>query len=92
LLLSNGGLLIFCQPIYLGFMTDREPFLDKAELAQALKCSTRTIENLVARDAVPFIRVGNRLRFQLSKVTEALTRVMPRKRGRPRRIAGMTPD
>jgi hypothetical protein len=50
-----------------------EPYLTKAELARALRCSTRTIERLGIR---PALRVGGQNRYFLSQ-TEAQLRGEP---------------
>jgi hypothetical protein len=47
---------------------DREPWLTKRELAQALRISTRTIERL----GLPHLRVGGQNRYRMSEVEAAL--------------------
>jgi excisionase family DNA binding protein len=47
---------------------------DKAGIARAAKCSPRTIDNLMARRAIPFIKIGRLVRFDVAKVKAALAR------------------
>jgi excisionase family DNA binding protein len=47
---------------------------NKAGIARKLKCSTRTINNLMANGAIPFIRFGRLVRFDVARVKAALQR------------------
>ena len=47
----------------------------RGEVALALRCSTRTIDALVARRAIPFIKIGRLIRFRLGDVHRALNRL-----------------
>ena len=53
------------------------PFLafeDKQGLAREVKCSIRTLENLMAKRAIPFFKLGRLVRFDVAKVKAALAR------------------
>jgi excisionase family DNA binding protein len=54
---------------------------DKPGLAREVKCSPRTIDNLMARRAIPFIKIGRLVRFDVSKVKAALARFEVREAG-----------
>jgi excisionase family DNA binding protein len=47
---------------------------DKPGIAREVKCSPRTIDNLMARRAIPFIKIGRLVRFDVAKVKAALAR------------------
>jgi excisionase family DNA binding protein len=47
----------------------------RGEVAQALHCSIRTVDTLVARRVVPHIKIGRLIRFRLSDVQRALNRL-----------------
>lgn len=49
-------------------------FIDKDALAGYLGLTRRGVECLMARRRIPYMRVGGRIRFQLSKVLKALER------------------
>ena len=48
--------------------------LDKKTLAQELNVSVRTVDNLMARRAIPYIKIGRLVRFDVQKVKAALAR------------------
>lgn len=48
--------------------------IDKDALAGYLGLKRRGVECLMAKRRIPYIRVGGRIRFQLSKVLKALER------------------
>jgi len=48
--------------------------LDKRTLARELSVSARTIDNLMARHVIPFIKIGRLVRFDVQKVKVALAR------------------
>jgi excisionase family DNA binding protein len=54
---------------------------DKQGLARQVKCSLRTIDNLMARRAIPFIKLGRLVRFDVAKVKAALARFEVREAG-----------
>lgn len=54
------------------------PFLTENQLAEVLQISARTIRRRCAERRLPFHRIGNRVRFDLSEVLNA-TKVEPRK-------------
>ena len=47
----------------------------RGEVASALRCSTRTVDSLVARRVVPHIKIGRLIRFRLCDVQRALNRL-----------------
>jgi excisionase family DNA binding protein len=50
-----------------------EGFLDKNGLADRLKCTTRTIDNLMVEGRIPYIKLGKKLvRFDWEKVKARL--------------------
>jgi hypothetical protein len=56
---------------------------DKQGIAREVKCSPRKIDNLMARHAIPFIRLPGRLvRFDVAKVKAALARFEIKEVGR----------
>jgi excisionase family DNA binding protein len=48
--------------------------LDKRTLARELSVSPRTVDNLMARRAIPFVKIGRLVRFDVQKVKVALAR------------------
>lgn len=48
--------------------------LRKRELAMALRCCGRTIDGLMARREIPFLKFGRSVRFDLNDVLAALRR------------------
>ena len=52
--------------------TPQGELLKKAQLAEALNMSTRSIENYMARGWVPYVRIGRCVRFCLSDVLATL--------------------
>jgi excisionase family DNA binding protein len=48
--------------------------LDKRALAIKLSVSRRSVENLMQRRVIPYIRVGGIVRFRLADVERALSR------------------
>jgi excisionase family DNA binding protein len=48
--------------------------LDKRTSARELGVSARTIDNLMARHVIPFIKIGRLVRFDVQKVKAALGR------------------
>lgn len=44
----------------------------KKETAKAIGVSIRTIDNLIAKQAIPSIRIGSRRLFRIDRVIEAL--------------------
>ena len=56
---------------------------DKQGIAREVKCSPRKIDDLMARRAIPFIRLPGRLvRFDVAKVKAALARFEIKEVGR----------
>jgi excisionase family DNA binding protein len=55
-------------------VTNSLGLLDKKALARELSVSARTIDNLMARRAIPYIKVGRLVRFDVQKVKAALAR------------------
>ena len=51
-----------------------EPLVDKRDLAQHLKVSTRQIDRFMASGRVPYLKLGNLVRFRLSAVEKSLGR------------------
>ncbi len=49
-------------------------WVKKSDLAKHLSLSVRSIDNLIARRAVPFVRLGRSVRFKISDVDRALER------------------
>lgn len=47
---------------------------DKQGLAREMKCSVRTLENLMAKRAIPSFKLGRLARFDVAKVKAALAR------------------
>jgi excisionase family DNA binding protein len=47
----------------------------RGEVAKALHCSTRTIDSLIARRALPYIKIGRLVRFRLGDVQRAINRL-----------------
>ena len=45
---------------------------DKHGIAREVKFSIRTLENLMAKRAIPFIKLGRLVRFDVAKVKAAL--------------------
>ena len=41
-----------------------EEYLTKADVAQLLKLTVRTVEHLMSRGALPYIRIGRSIRFR----------------------------
>ena len=54
---------------------------DKQGLAREVKCSVRTVDNLMAKRAIPFIKLGRLVRFDVAKVKAALARFEVREVG-----------
>jgi len=54
---------------------------DKQGLAREIKCSVRTVDNLMAKRAIPFIKLGRLVRFDVAKVKAALARFEVREAG-----------
>jgi excisionase family DNA binding protein len=53
----------------------REQMMTKKDVADYLKVSRRTVDNLMAKGYLPYIRLGSRaVRFNLATVEEALKR------------------
>lgn len=52
-------------------MTNTQP-ITKAELAEFLRVSERTVDRLMARDSIPYIKAGGAVRFDLASVLDAL--------------------
>ncbi len=50
----------------------------KRDLARHLSLSLRTIDNLIARKAIPFVRLGRSVRFRIVDVDRALERFVRR--------------
>lgn len=50
------------------------PPLDKRGMAKWFGCSVRTVEGLMAKKELPFIRLGGRVLFDLNVVSEHLAR------------------
>jgi hypothetical protein len=50
-------------------------FLTKAQLAEELQVCPRTLDNLMARRAIPYIKTGKIVRFSLPRVLQALARL-----------------
>lgn len=46
----------------------------KRDLAQYLSLSLRSVDNLIARKAIPFVRLGRSVRFRIADVDRALER------------------
>jgi excisionase family DNA binding protein len=49
-------------------------FEDKSGIARVIKVSPRTVDNLMRRRAIPFIRIGRVVRFDVARVKAALRR------------------
>jgi excisionase family DNA binding protein len=49
-------------------------FLTKENVAQKAQCSIRTVDKLMERKAIPFIKFGRNVRFKWSAVEAALMR------------------
>ena len=47
-------------------------FITKAQLAEAIGTSPRTINDWMSRGLIPYVRIGNVLRFDLAKVKAAM--------------------
>jgi excisionase family DNA binding protein len=47
-------------------------FVTKAQLSEAIATSPRTINDWMSRGIIPFIRIGNIVRFDLAKVKAAM--------------------
>ena len=54
-----------------------QPPLNKRELAEHYKISTRTVDNWIANRQIPFRKIGALVRFDLAKVDEALGGEVP---------------
>ena len=46
--------------------------ITKQELAEEYKVSRRTVSYWMSRKTIPYVRIGNIVRFDLAKVDEAL--------------------
>ena len=55
-------------------MKDSLGLLDKRSLARELNVSVRTIDSLMARRAIPYMKIGRLVRFDLQRVRTALAR------------------
>lgn len=55
---------------------------NKQGLAREVKCSIRTLENLMAKRAIPFFKLGRLVRFDIAKVKAALARYEVKEVGR----------
>ncbi len=49
-----------------------EPMVSKAEIANMLSVSPRTIENLKAGGVLPFYKLGRNIRYRRSEVIKAM--------------------
>jgi len=47
----------------------------KADVAAHLKCSLRTINNLMRRRILPYVKIGKMVRFQLQDCDHAMARL-----------------
>jgi len=54
---------------------------DKQGLAREIKCSVRTVDNLMAKRAIPFFKLGRLVRFDVARVKTALARFEVRESG-----------
>jgi excisionase family DNA binding protein len=62
--------------------------LTRTELAQALRVAVRTIDEMLAADEIPVVRVRNAVRFYLPDVVRSLTaNAVMSKRGCAHRLA-----
>ncbi len=61
-------------------LPDCKPLVTKTELAAMLRCSVRTISNLMRRKTLPFTKVGRLTRFNPADCLRALEagRIQPR--------------
>lgn len=55
-------------------MKDPLGLLDKRSLARELSVSVRTVDNLMARRAIPCVKIGRLVRFDLQRVKAGLAR------------------
>ena len=62
--------------------THNEGLLTKDELAKYLKLTRRGIECLMARRAIPVLKIGKIVRFQIADVVNALKRFEVKEIGR----------
>lgn len=53
-------------------LIDSKPLVTKTELAAHLRCSVRTVSNLMRRKALPFIKIGRLVRFNPTDCLRAL--------------------
>ena len=60
-------------------MQDVNPFQDVKVTAKALNISERHLRKMVARRGVPYVRIGNRLRFDVAEVKQFLKQKHGRK-------------
>jgi len=49
-----------------------EGYVTKVELARHLRVSVRTVDNLMARNDIPYLVLGRLVRFKISEVDHAL--------------------
>jgi excisionase family DNA binding protein len=66
-----------------GTLRGNREILTPDEVAEFLRVSRRTINHLVAAEAIPFVRIGNRIvRFRRQAVTKWLQKQNTQKEGR----------
>jgi len=53
---------------------DEPVFLDKKQLARKLNIGVRTVERWMSNQLIPYLRVGNKVLFDLQRVIDALKR------------------
>ena len=56
----------------MSIVESRDELLNKKEIAQKLKISTRSVENFTRRGLIPYVMIGRCVRFCLSDVLETL--------------------
>ncbi len=49
-----------------------EDYVTKPEIAKHLRVSVRTVDNMMARNDIPYLILGRLVRFKIAEVDEAL--------------------